>query len=188
MGRSLNAAEGCRGSVHVQQKHDAHGTIQWRRPLAQALEKARSFCIDITIGSILTFPSTKAYFKHMQEALNSRGTRFAPSTISLAGRSLSVACQCLCYTRPLRIGETKKQRAARAGKLLKRLRSLAKSLASAQSRVNLRPNEPLAETEARLEPLTAEGLLATSLAWDMKIQRLEARIAALDPNAQRWFR
>ena len=37
-------------SVHVQQKHDARGTIQWRRPLAQALEKARSFCIDITIG------------------------------------------------------------------------------------------------------------------------------------------
>ena len=35
--------------MHVQQKHDAHGTIQWRRPVAQALEKARSFCIDIIL-------------------------------------------------------------------------------------------------------------------------------------------
>lgn len=125
----------------------------------------------------------QAFFSHLEKDTNANGHGFAPTTIALAGRSLSVACQCILFHRKLKPDETVKQRNKAATSVWRRCQSLGKSSAACQTRVFLEPTQSLQETEEKARAFEAAGLLASAAAWDKRIANLEKKIGALSPSA-----
>ena len=82
----------------------------------------------------LTYENLQKYFLWHQERTTCRKTRVAPGTIKVYGRGLTIACQVLLKLRPLKEGETTKQRNRRIKAFIGRLKALYLSVSKERSK------------------------------------------------------